>query len=589
MLYLRNIRVFVFLWSMVLAGCVHAQKGHPTSHYFGKPVPYRYYLSGNFCELRESHYHAGIDIKSCKCGIPDSIVSIGEGYVSRIRVDAGGYGKCLYLDHPASGYTSVYAHMDRFNASIDSMVLQKQLETESYEVDFIPEPHLFPVLKGSFLGILGNTGYSFGPHLHFEVRDTKRDIPVNPFLLGFDVPDNSMPVLQTLAVHGLDQDLYKISEVRHPVMQESDPEVEIPGIISVKACRAGMALQSFDRATGSSNKLGLYRIRMYVDDSLCYFSQLDKITFDHAKYIDGCVDYKVRRNEGKTFELCYRLPGNDADFIYSRGNGIIHLESGVINNIRIEAEDFHGNAKKLLFRIKLDDSVDEDTLVHNQGTYVGVSDSIHLQEKNLKLQLGPRHLFRNIRINISKNDTAGKEPVYTIHDEGEPVKSPFSIAIMPEVLREYKMGKAVIVKFDSKNGRISYGGSWKDGYLHANVKEFGKYGIMYDTIGPAIKPLEFTVIPTDKSRFTFTLRDNLPVRGSMAGKLRYRVWIDSIFTVTPYSSKNALLEVPLRHLAEGKHHLKIEAVDHSGNISWFETDFTRRTRGNKAKGRRKTT
>jgi hypothetical protein len=574
---------------MVLAGWMHAQKSHSTGHYFGKPVPYRYYLSGNFCELRESHYHAGIDIKSCKCGIPDSIVSIGEGYVSRIRVDAGGYGKCLYLDHPASGYTSVYAHMDRFNASIDSMVLQKQLETEFYEVDFIPEPQLFPVLKGSFLGILGNTGYSFGPHLHFEVRDTKKDIPVNPFLLGFDVADNSMPVIQTLAVHGLDQEMYKISEVRHPVMQESGPEVEIPGIISVKACRAGVALQAFDRATGSSNKLGLYRIRLYVDDSLRYFSQLDKISFDHAKYIDGCVDYAVRRKEGKTFELCYRYPGNDADFIYSRGNGIIHLESGVINKVRIETEDFNGNAKKLLFRIKLDDTVNEDTVVHNQGTFIGVSDSMHLQEKNLKLQLGPRHLFRDIRINISKSDATGKEPVYTIHDELEPVKASFSIAVRPEVLREDRMDKAVIVKFDSKNGKVSYGGVWKDGYLQASVKEFGKYGIMYDTIGPGIKPQDFTVQPTDKGRFTFTLRDNLPVRGPLAGKLRYRVWIDSVFTVTPYSSKNALLEVPLNHLTEGKHHLKIEAVDHSGNISYFETDFTRRIRSNKARGKKKTT
>jgi hypothetical protein len=583
--YIRGLIIF---WFLLVVGWMHGQQRHASPRYFGKPVSYKYYVSGNFCELRESHYHAGIDIKSCKCGVPDSIVSIGEGYVSRIRVDAGGYGKCLYLDHPASGYTSVYAHLDRFNESIEAMVFQKQQETECYEVDFIPEPHIFPVQKGSFIGILGNTGYSFGPHLHFEVRDTKKDIPVNPFLLGFEVKDNIKPILQTLSLHGLDQDMYKLSEVRYPLMQESEQEVEIPGVLSVRACRAGVALQAFDRATGSSNKLGLYRIRMYVDDSLYYFSQLDKITFDQAKYIDGCVDYIVKRQEGKTFELCYQYPGNDADFIYSKGNGIIHLDPGVIKNVRLEAEDFQGNAKTLFFRIKLDESVEEDTVAVRKGRCISVGDSIEIREENIKIQLGPNHLFRNIGLKIVRTEEAAKEPKYAVHEETEPVKAPYSIYIKPETLQEEKMNKAVIVKFDSKNGRISYGGKWLEGYLHTKVKEFGVYGIMYDTIGPTIKPVAFTVLPTPKNRFTFSIRDNLPVRGSMASKMRYRVWIDSVFTISPFSSKNALLEVPLEQLSEGKHHLKIEVIDHSGNISWFEVDFIRKTSMNKARVRKKT-
>lgn len=577
----------MILLLLIVCG-LHGQRSNSSANYFSKPVSYKYYLSGNFCELRESHYHAGIDIKSCKCGVPDSILSIGEGHISRIRVDAGGYGKCLYIEHPATGYTSVYAHLDRFNASIEAMVYQKQLETESYEVDFLPEPHIFPVNKGSFIGILGNTGYSFGPHLHFEVRDTKKDVPVNPFLLGFEVKDHVQPILQTLAVHGLDQEMYKISDVRYPLMQESGQEIEIPGVISVRGCRAGVALQAFDRSTGSSNKLGLYRIRAYVDDSLIYFSQLDKISFDQAKYIDGCVDYLAKRAEGKTFELCYQFPGNDAEFIYSKGNGIIHLDQGIIRNVRIHAEDFNGNAKTLLFRIQLDKSIEDDTISIRPGRFISVRDSIEIQEGNLKLRLGPGHLFRNIFLKLDRNGEAEKEPKYTIHDESEPVKSVFPLFIKPEILREDKLEKAVIVKFDTKNGRVSYGGIWQDGYLSAQVKEFGVYGIVYDTIAPSIKPVEFTVLPTNKNRFTFSIKDNLPIKGSMAHKLRYRVWIDSVFTVAPFSSKNAILEVPLQNISEGKHHLKIEAVDHSGNISWFETDFTRKATVNKAKGRKKT-
>ncbi|MBK7699344.1 MAG: M23 family metallopeptidase [Saprospiraceae bacterium] len=103
--------------------------------YFRSPVDFPFRLSGNFCELRETHFHSGIDIKpSGHKGNP--IYSIADGYVSRIKISAGGYGIAVYVDHPETGYTSVYAHLENLNEHFDFVVRQIQIAQESYEVDF---------------------------------------------------------------------------------------------------------------------------------------------------------------------------------------------------------------------------------------------------------------------------------------------------------------------------------------------------------------------------------------------------------------------------------------------------------------------
>ena len=214
MLKLRNSIVLSYIF--FFHGALSAQSGQLIPNYFRSPVDFTYNISGNFCELRETHFHAGIDIKPSTSGSKDKIYSIGDGYISRIRVSAGGYGRAIYIDHPDVGYTSVYAHMDIFYDNIENQVKKYQMAQESFEVDFLPEPHVFPIKKGDVIGIMGNTGFSFGKHLHFEIRDTKTEKPINPFLFGMDVSDTSAPSFISLAVHGLDSELYKICDIRIP-------------------------------------------------------------------------------------------------------------------------------------------------------------------------------------------------------------------------------------------------------------------------------------------------------------------------------------------------------------------------------------
>ena len=136
-------------------------------------------LSGTFGELRSNHFHAGIDIKTN--GIQGhKIKSIYDGYVSRIKVSSWGYGKTIYINHPATGHTSVYAHLQKFNNKIDSIVLNKHYEEENFELDFSLNKNIIKIKKGEVIGYTGNSGSSAGPHLHFELRFN--GIAVDPLL-----------------------------------------------------------------------------------------------------------------------------------------------------------------------------------------------------------------------------------------------------------------------------------------------------------------------------------------------------------------------------------------------------------------------
>ncbi|MGP7816485.1 murein hydrolase activator EnvC family protein [Niallia sp. 01092] len=94
---------------------------------------------------RWNKFHAGIDIAN-SADVP--IVAASDGVVSRSYYSSS-YGNVVFISHSIDGqiYTTVYAHMD--NRSVQAG------ETVS---------------KGQQIGIMGNTGHSFGQHLHFEMH-----------------------------------------------------------------------------------------------------------------------------------------------------------------------------------------------------------------------------------------------------------------------------------------------------------------------------------------------------------------------------------------------------------------------------------
>ena len=167
---------------------------------FASPLDIPLLLSGNFGELRPNHFHAGVDFKTQgKEGL--NIYTIKEGYVSRIKVGAYGYGKALYVTHP-NGYTSVYAHLQKFSPVIEAYVKKHQYAKKTFEIEIYPKANELLLKKGEVLGLGGNTGSSAGPHLHFEIRDSSAKA-VNPLLFGYEIKDDIAPELHQLVAYVL--------------------------------------------------------------------------------------------------------------------------------------------------------------------------------------------------------------------------------------------------------------------------------------------------------------------------------------------------------------------------------------------------
>jgi hypothetical protein len=542
--------------------------------YFRSPVDYDFQLSGNFCELRETHFHAGIDIKPSSIFGRVPLYSIGKGYVSRIKISAGGYGKAIFIEHPEVGYTSVYAHLDGFNDRIEFIINQHQKSLESYEIDILLNPDILPIEKGAFIGNMGNTGHSFGKHLHFEIRDTKTEKPINPFHFGIKSEDHIAPSLITLAIHGLDPDFYKIWEKRISLIHQKEKEITITTPIEVPAWRTGIALNMFDKSDNSHNKQGIYGFHLYVDDSLVYSYHLDKISYDQSRYITGFYDYKVRKKENTTYSLCYKYPGNNLDFLNTGDNGLIPVYIAKERKVRMEIEDFNKNRRTIHFSLIRAEQMTEQTAKDSTLSVIKVGDSLAVNDNYLSIYFEPNSLFRNIRLNIQKEENAKNEIKYHIHDKYEPIKKPIKIGLTPKFPKPNKLDKAIIVRTNGNGGsKVNYGGRWSKEQLTTDMIEFGTFFIDYDTIAPTIKSISFTPNVGKKSEVRFQIKDNLPTRGKMVDNIRIKVWIDGNFVISPYTSKTQILQIPMKDLSNGGHDLKIEVIDHSGNVANFTAGF----------------
>ena len=90
-------------------------------------------LAGTMGELRSSHFHTGIDIRTGGVqGVP--VLAAADGYLTRVVVSPAGYGNALYIMHP-NGETTVYGHLKVFSDNIQQYVRNEQYKLKSFEVN----------------------------------------------------------------------------------------------------------------------------------------------------------------------------------------------------------------------------------------------------------------------------------------------------------------------------------------------------------------------------------------------------------------------------------------------------------------------
>lgn len=543
-------------------------------NYFIYPVVASKGLVANFGELRPNHYHMGLDCRTDKVQ-NKKVLAAASGYIAKVKIEPFGFGRCIYINHP-NGLTTVYAHLNDFFPALEQYVKNMQYKMKSWAVFLDIPAGLFPVQKADTIALSGNTGGSQGPHVHFEIRDTKTDKVLNPLLFGFDIPDNIAPSVTRLAIYDRNFSTYEQSPKIFSLKKTKDTFAPNPALIKVSSNRISFGITATDRFNESANPNGIFEAVLYENDSPVAGFRLDSISYDETRYLNAHIDYKTKSSGGGYFEHVSKLPGSNNSVYKTNGNaGVIMLTDTVIHNIRIEVKDANGNTSLVLFAVKRDANAATPPgkeITNSSGKiflpgYLNVFDN-----DSMRFYLLQNCLYDSIHFQYAEIKPKQGYTIYQLHNTNVPLHSYFPVSI--KAVSELP-DKMVMHRF--ANGKDDYAKavpvtSGKDArWYKASFRDFGSFQLMTDTTAPVITALGFKdgMDCSKQSRIVFVIKDNTEEIKSFTALLDGN-WLR--FS----NDKGARFIYDFdEKCPAGPHELKIIAEDQVGNVAEKIYHFTR--------------
>jgi len=426
-------------------------------------------LAGNFGELRENHFHTGLDFKTeGREGLP--VIAAHDGVIARVKVSPFGYGRALYLSGP-TGVTTVYAHLQRFAPSVEQWTRGRHYERQQFAIDEAPKP-TFSFQQGDTLGWSGNSGGSAGPHLHFEVRETATQRPINPLFWGFDVPDSVAPELSGLWV---------LPTRGGRVNGSSRPQLISPATRTVRIeGEARFGVEALDRLDGARNRCGIYRAELWVNDERLHAWELDTLDFAVNRDMNALAYYEAWERTGDQTYRMHRLPGSrlpihDAERATA---GVIRQDTV---SVRIQVWDVHGNTRSSQWIVEWSESEEEG----QQPAYA--YDREHTVARDGASARIPRNTFyEDFDFPL---ESAGETGQWVIGSRGLPAARSLVVSLpstVPDSLR-----KSTLVTRIDRGGDIegTLTGNWTaQGTFEFNTKTCGRFALAVDTVAPVVRP-----------------------------------------------------------------------------------------------------
>ncbi|CEN54576.1 M23 family metallopeptidase [Capnocytophaga canis] len=526
-------------------------------------------LSGNFGELRGSHFHAGVDFKTQgKEGL--KIYAIEDGYVSRIKVGAYGYGKALYVTHP-DGNTSVYAHLQKFSPDIEKYIKKRQYARKSFEIEAYPKAIELPVKKGELIAYGGNTGSSGGPHLHFEIRDSSARA-MNPLLFGYDILDEIPPSVYQLVGYSLggDSQIEKSQLPRQINMTKQSDGSYLADKITASGS-IGLGIQSIDKQNDTYHICGVYRVTLEINGIVHFQYVFDKLDFTEARYINVFSDYEQYVDKKTRIQLLYKKAGNRISTIYRniKNNGHIDVQDGMSYLATISVEDIKGNTTRIVLPIegKQQEIIEPKPIVEGK-LLVAKRDQFYTFE-NGNVYFPENTFYDDFMIQIdSKNDTL------SLHHPREAVHKQFTLNIENKKFTEEETAQVFIAYLNEKNRPSAERTTYKNGVFTVKTRNLGRFTLMKDTIPPTVRPVNFKNNGLlNASTLKVEIKDDLSGIGSYSASLNGE-WI-----LFEYDPKTRMLTFDFSDIEAKKtdaYKLEMIVKDGVGNVQKLNVSFKKK-------------
>ncbi len=532
------------------------------------------YLSGNFAELRPNHFHTGIDIKT-KGQIGEAIYSIDDGYLARVYVSPYGYGRALYIQHP-NGYTSVYGHLDSFSPKIDKLVKSIQYKQQQFTIDHHLKAGEITLKKGELIAQSGNSGSSGGPHLHFEIRHTASEKPVNPLLFGFNIKDEMRPQLTGIKLFNINGAINNSSDERYyPTVFYGD-EFHLKANPSIRAWgEIGIGIQAYDYLSGDWSKCGIREAELYVDGKSYAIFQADTLSFSELKFINASTDYEEKMRHGKwILKLFKDKPNNHLSNIRPFINrGILNINKERDYDIKIIVRDTYNNQSNLNFTIKGQEQTIQQQAFNREAIPFYWDQNNVFAQGDFRIEIKDMVLYNNVSFVFSENKSDFfLSNIYTFGDTYTPLHNYASINIKPNKTVS-DPEKLYVLRVTDKGSKIeALNSSYEDGWVKTSTRYLGNFALLCDTIQPVIKSLQ----TMDGRNIKHLKSIRFKISDNESGVKRYKGFIDDKWALFEFDGKNNLLTYRFdkERVSSNQHHnLRLELVDNCGNMNIFDAKF----------------
>lgn len=539
--------------------------------YFRYPLDLPPVTAGSFGELRPNHFHSGLDFKTNQTtGYP--VHAVFDGYVSRLRVQFGGFGNAVYITHP-NGYTTVYGHIEKFSDAMLKIIRDSQYEKQSFEVDIKLPANQIAVCKDEVIALSGNAGASEGPHLHFEIRDTKTEETINPQLFGLTIPDKVPPTIYTIGIYHLDGDPFSEKTPRQFLSvtgSNGNYHLVKPGVISLNGS-IGFGITANDLTSVSPNHNGIYSVELKLDGNTVYTFAAERFAFDQTHAINAYIDYPEFLKTKRWMQKCFILPGNKISlFPQAVNRGIIKFNDDALHQVQYVVKDVAGNTSTLTLQVKSTPKQSNPSVLKPASNVFHYNKLNEFNNGKIAVKINPGNLYDDVDFTwyAAARKPGALSATYSIINRFTPVHDSYELWIKPDTLISGYMDKAVIV---STTGACE-GGIYQDGYIKANAHIFGDFFIRLDTAPPQITPLNIR----NGENMSRMKKLSLKISDNLSGIKSYSGTIDGKWVLMEWDFKTKILSYTFTSdLLRGKHIFNLTVSDMKDNSLTYKADFYR--------------